>query len=304
VASAAPGPPRVVLEVSPKAERVVNPRLTRRLVELELADFEVPPREGQTGRVWTHFTIREAPPDGLRIELWERGVFYGTRKLSSEGSAQLIARRIALGAAELIRQMLQRRVREARALEEENAEREAQRLRLEELERWPGVMLETTVTGAAVGPGDALLVGPSLAGQLRFHQGSRLGIGAAWLFGTTDGNSSARWMELSIVPGHAFTVSPGLDLALELEAAAAMVHYPSAARVDDLANEHDTWSARATLGFKLEPRLSPELRFTLGPEIGAVLRRMHVEDSASNSRIGGFWLGGSVGLVFDPLGRF
>jgi hypothetical protein len=46
------------------------------------------------------------------------------------------------------------------------------------------------------------------------------------------------------------------------------------------------------------------LRFTLGPEIGAVLRRMHVEDSASDSRIGGFWLGGSVGLVFDPLGRF
>jgi hypothetical protein len=282
----------------------VNPRLTRRLVELELADFEVPPKPGQNGRVWTHFTIREAPPDGLRIELWERGMFYGTRKLSAQGSAKLVARRIALGAAELVRQMLQRRVREARTLEEETAERERQRERLEELERWPAVMLETTATGAAIGPGDALLVGPSLTGQLRFHQGSRLGIGAAWLFGTTDGNSSARWMELSITPGHAFALSPGLDFALELEAAAAAVHYPSAARVDDLANEHDTWSARAALGLKLEPRLSPELRFTIGPEIGAVLRRMHVEDSASNSRIGGFWLGGSVGLVFDPEGRF
>jgi hypothetical protein len=244
------------------------------------------------------------PPDALRIELWERGVFYGTRKLNAQGSAQLIARRIALGAAELVRQMLQRRVREERALEEENAEREAQRLRLEELERWPGVMLETTVTGAAVGPGDALFLGPSLSGQLRFHHGSRLGIGAAWLFGDTDGNSSARWLEVSLTPGHAFPVSPGLDVAIEVEAAAAAVHYPKAARVDELDGEHDTWSARATLGLKLEPRLSPNLRFTLGPEVGAVLRRMHVEDSASDSRIGGFWLGGSVGLVLDPLGRF
>lgn len=284
----------------------MNPRLTRRLVELELDDFEVPSRPGQAKelRVTVFFRIREAPPGSLRIELWERGEFYGSRKLTSQGSGQLVARRIALGAAELVRGMLQRRAREARAFEDEKNERERQRERLEELERWPGVMLETTATGAALGPGDAWLAGPSLTGQLRFHGGSRVGIGASWLFGEAARDASVRWLELAVTPGYAFTLSPGLDLAVELRAAAAAVHFTGVTAVDDIDAEHDTWSARSTLGLKLEPRLSSGVRLTIGPEFGAVLRRLQVMEATEESRLGGFWLGGSAGFVFDSLGRF
>jgi hypothetical protein len=275
-------------------------------MELQLDEFEVPPKPGQPKeqRVTVFFRIREASPESLRIELWERGDYYGSRKLSSQGTPRLVARRLALGGAELVRGLLERREREARAFEDEQTERERQRARLEELERWPGIMLETTATGAAIGPSDAWLAGTSLSGQLRFQGGSRVGLGVSWLFGQGANDASMRWLELAITPGHAFTLSPKLDLAIELEAAAATVHFTRVTAVDDIRGEHDTWTARATLGAKLEPRLGSGARLSIGPEFGSVLRRMHVEEGTEQSQLGGFWLGGSVGLVLDPLGRF
>lgn len=299
----------MIVEISAKAERYVDSRLTRRLVEIELSDAEVPPRAGDDSekRPTVYFRVLATSPDTLRVELWDKGGFYGARRLDSRDVKELIARRIALASAALVRDLKQRRVLEARAFEAEQAERKRERERLAELLRWPAALVEPRATGALVGGGEAYLAGPGLAGELRLKSGSRVALGANWLFGGApelSGTPSLRWLELAVSPSHAFALGPRFDLAVGASAAAAVVHFTRVSAVDGDPGSQDTWSARAAGRVLLEPHLGRNARLSVGPEIGVVLRRMPVHDQAAERhRLGGLWLGLSAGVTLDAWGR-
>lgn len=301
--------PRVIVEISAKAERYVDARLTRRLVEIELSDAEVPPRPGDDSerRPTVYFRVLATSPDTLRIELWDKGGFYGARKLDSRDVKELLARRMALAAGALVRDLAQRRHLEARAIEAEKAERERERERMRELLRWPAVLVEPNARAAFVGPGDLFLAGPGLSGSLRTKSGSSLAVGVSSLFGSAPPlahSGSVRWLELSMTPAHSFQLGPGLALSVGLGVAAAAVHFTRVASVDGDEGQLDSWSSRAALRVGLEPRLGRFATLTLAPELGAVLRRVPVVDGdGERHRVGGLWFGASVGLTLDPMGR-
>jgi hypothetical protein len=303
-ARAASGP-RVVVEITQRAEQQIDPALTRRLIALELGDIEMPPKPGAPWASYTtvFFRVFVVGADVLRIELWDKGEFHGARRVSGEGSRQLRARRIALGAGELARRLRQNRIAEARHLAEEQ-----QRIAREQAEReaWeykPTLALAAGATAAAVGPSDLWLAGPGLSGQLRLARGARIDLGVRVLAGSAPDvdDSSVTWLEMSLAPSYALRVSPSFDVTVGVLAAAAAVRAPGATAVDGVEGEHETWSARAALFAYGEPRLAPWARLSIGPEIGAVLRRIPLEDAAGAShRLGGLWLGATVALVLDP----
>lgn len=250
-----------------------------------------------------YFRVTVTKRGSVRVELWERGEFGGARSVSAaHGSAQIRSRRIALAAAELARRLRQKRLYEAqqRRAAKQRAERER---KAAAAARAPRVALIAGASGAAVGPGDAWLAGPTLAGQLRIRR-ARIAVGAAWMLGAVPlahGTPGTRWLELSLSPSYAVPLGRRLDLDVGLTAAAAAVHVTGRTALDGIDNEHDTWSARAIGHFYLEPRLSRALSLEFGPEVGAVLRRIPIADAQGNRRrLGGLWLGAELGVVLDP----
>ena len=297
--------PRIFVEISAKAERYVDARLTRRFVEIELSDADIPPRPGER-RSTAYFRVLALSPDTLRIELWDKGDYYGARKINPSDVKDLVARRVALAAASLVRDMRERRGFEAQARERENAAREKELAEVAELRRWPAVMLESQALAALV-PGDLLLAGPEIGGQLRLKQGSRVALGVAWLFGSVPaaaGSPSVRWLEVGITPMHAFHASPGFDLGVGMTAAAAALHFTKVDAVDDSPGQLDTWSARAALRLTAEPRLGRAARLSVGPELGVMLRRVPIRDVDGDAhRLGGLWLGVAACIALDPGAR-
>jgi hypothetical protein len=308
IAGATSGP-RVVVEITARAEQQVDSRLTRRLIELELGDLELPPRASEPHpRSYSSVFFRVLVPrtDALRVELWDRGEFHGARSVSGHGSRQLRARRVALGAAELVRRLREKRLAEARQLAEQQERAAREQAEREAWEQKPTLALASRASGALIGPGDLWLAGPGLSGQLRLGHGARLDLGARWLWGGSPELDQTRvtWLELELAPSYALRITPSFDLDLGLQAAAASVHLSRVAAVDGIAGADDTWSARAGVVALAEPRLSDGARLSLGPELGVVLRRIPVRDDAGRERqLGGVWIGASLALLLDPTNR-
>lgn len=303
VAAAPIAPGRVTLEIDAQAEGLVDARAARRLVALELSDVEIPP--GNFGRLGTRppalFYRVLGRAEQLRIELWERGEFHGARMVSGSGSPQLRSRRVALAAVELARLLRQRRLTEERR---EQARLRAERQAAEHRARAESALaLEATVLGALVGPSDLWLVGPTLGSRVAVSRALELGLGASWLLGESPTASALRaeWLELRMQPTYVWGRDESLRLAVGLDLAAAVVHLAGLGSVDAVPGQNATWSARAALDLRVEPRLGDRLRLTVGPMLGLVLRRMPIEDATGESRrLGGAWLGASAGVVIDP----
>jgi hypothetical protein len=305
-------PVQVVVEIDRRAARSLNDRLTRRLIELELGELEVPPPVGEDetdaslpSRSLFVRVLGEGD-DQLRVELWEHGVFHGARLVAvGEGtSAQLRARRIALTAATLGRRLRISRIREGRlAAERARLEAEAERA-AQQLPPPSRVALGAHARAAVVGPRGFWLTGPGLEGQIRLAGGERLDLGVSWLTGTApvlDGSPPLQWLELSAAPGYAFRLSERLDLVTGLEFAAAAVHVSRVVAVDDIAQQRDTWSSRAVGRVLFEWDAAPRAHLRFGPELGASLRRIPAVDRTGEAhRLGGLWLGASVGWELDP----
>lgn len=296
----------MVVEIGDSAKSLLDTRLARRLIQLELSDLHIPPdpalRRAPRGTA-LFFRVFGARGEMFRVELWDHGEFCGARLLTGErGSPELRSRRVALAAAELARRLHQRRLTE---LAIANAKRKgADNDKNDAARHWARLALGAGALAAWLGPRDAWLAGPELRGELRFPGGMRVGLGAAWLAGSVNGvpaSPGLRWFELSLSPGWTVKMDPAFDLDLGLNAAAAAAHFTRIAAVDGIPGELDTWSARAALHVWAEPRLGPGLRLALGPEVGAVLRPLPFRDETGvERRVGGLWLEAAVGVVLDP----
>ncbi len=290
----------VVIEVDPAGERLLDARAVRRLVALELSDVDVPVEPG--GAVSALFYRVLGDNRGfVDLELWERGTLYGSRRVSrADRAGHLFARRVALAAAELARALRQQRIAkrrvDSRRLARERAER---RHKLTRTLEGPLALR----SGVFAARGDALTVlgsnltlGFTLAGATRLDLGARVS-------GAELSDADARWtaLELELGPAHRFRLSSGLDLDVSTMLGVSALHVTGVRGVDDIREQDETWTARAALALRLEPRLSRWLRASFGLEGGQYLRAIPLETAAgATARLRSAYVGFGLGLVLTP----
>jgi hypothetical protein len=284
----------------------VNPAVLRRLVALELSEISMPvsPRQAGDGAHEGTLHCRVLPEDGaLRVEVWSRGESAGARRVSLQGTPALVARRVALAAAELARRLAHQRQAEARKLVRELLE--AERLTKIEAERrrrrTPALATRARAVGLFEG---AYLAGPSVAAQLNGDHPLRVEFGASWLAGgITELRAASPWsaVELEVTPAWVVPLSGATDLAVGVPLQAGWVQAgPALART---AGERDAWMLRAGLELRVQPRLSSRVRLDFGAAVGTVLRGVRIQDpgepAAPPGRLGGSFAALSAGVLLD-----
>jgi hypothetical protein len=300
-ASLARGGPAVV-EIDDSAESLLDARATRRLIQLELSEIDVPQAGGnKRARAPLFFRVVQVEHD-VRVELWERGEYHGARVvLGSNAAGQLGARRVALAAAELARRLQKRRLTQAereRLAELERA-REAERESRRALDG--PLALRPSLEVATIGDFAATLAGPRLLGQWTMAYRTRLEAGFAWFAGSAPAAANSEWLELSLAPMQRVSLAEAVDLDLGLTVAAAWLRLAKVRGVDAILDQNETWSARAAAVVRIEPRLGRQVRLSLGAEAGLLLREVPFQSlSGSAERLHGAWLGLGIGLVFTP----
>lgn len=291
----------VLVEIGDSAESLLDARATRRLVALELADIEVPPESGYKRNGSLFYRVLLVGKD-LRVELWQRGEYYGARTVSGTNAAgQLGARRVALAAAELARRL--QRKRQVQAERERAAQLIREQLAAERERRGLDgpFALRSSLEVAAIGDMDGALIGPRLLGQWTFPKRARIDVGMAWLSGSAPASANAEWLELSVAPMRRFSPATSVDLDLGLCVAAAWLRMAKVRGVDAIVDQNETWSARAAAVARFEPRLSRQVRLSAGFETGLVLRQIpYLPSNGVAQRLGGMWLGLGVGVVYTP----
>jgi hypothetical protein len=299
---------RPILEVDAGASHVVDARVAERFVALETADVEVPPPPGVVVRAPLYFRVVALPGASLRVELWELGRPYGARSVSSTGTQSLEARRIALAAAELARQLRERRVLEIAAARRERSSAHAPAPPRAGFPIYGRVAWSGGARAATIGVSDAWLVGPHLDASLRFSSGPRLTLGGAWLAGAADptdasgASRGARWLEVTLALTRSVSLSRRVDLDVGLSAALASVRLASSRDAGHASL--DTWSARGGALARVEAVLGRHVALAVGPDVGAVLRPIDTSGpDGAPGRLAGLWLGGTITAVVDPLPR-
>jgi hypothetical protein len=290
-----------VVEIDDSLGDAIDARAARRLIRLELADVDLRPPNGARRPAALFFRVLRSGPD-LRVELWDRGEFHGARIISStKAEGPLVARRVALAAAELARRLQKKRLSAAERERANDLRRSAERQREQALTVEGPFAVRTSIEGASIASFAGAMVGPSAHAEFSIHRATRLDLGAAWLLGAANDHSKLEWFELSLGPSQRFKLSGGLDLDVGAEAAFAVTHFGHVRAVDDISSERETWTARTAALVRLEPRLTRRLRLSIGGSFGLVLRRMpYLPVRADRELLGGVWLGLGVGVVLTP----
>lgn len=303
-ASAQPG--AAVLEIDPAAETILDARAVRRQVSLELSEIDLPPFATAPGT-----DPEPQPPLFVRVlgradrqvevELWARGELRGRRLVSGADSGQhLLVRRVALAAAELARRFRQRRLSAERTRQRELLELRllAQRRARRTLE---GPFALRSEAVAATGR-DFFDFGWGVSAENSLFRSFRIDAGARMLAGFEPGQKTRlTWLELNVGPAFRFHPSSRLDLDVAALVSVASVHASGVRSVDELPSQRDTWSARAGLALRCQPRLARWARLSVGAEGGLSLRAIPIERMEGRSEsLGGFYFGGALGVVLTP----
>jgi hypothetical protein len=299
-APARANPGVAAIEIDPRAESLIDARALRRRVELELADVAVPPPLGQREAA-LFFRVLYAGNGQLRVELWERGVAYGSRVVAgaTDGSP-LLARRVALAAAELARELSD--TREDEATDRVEAARRKYGLELAARRRTlDGPRAFRAGTAGAWSPKLAY-VGPSLAAELDVYRKARLDFDLSAGFGTAGRSAALETLSIGLGPARRLVLGPRCDLDLALRAAASLLEFSDARGVDLIAHERQSWTAGVEARVRLEPRLSRSARLVLGVGAGTLLRRVPFElESGRQRRFDGPFVAGELGIVITPF---
>jgi hypothetical protein len=279
----------------------VEARVTERLVLLEIDDIDVPPPLGSTGGPPLYFRILASGPTSLRVELWELGAPRGARSVSSAGSDNLRARRIALAAGELTRQLQRRRRSEIDAASRTPSGGPQPQAPEKGIPLYARFALDAGGRAAALGPSDAWVAGPWLGLGLGFSSGFRVSLGAAWLVGRApDFGGGARWFDADLSATQRIVKSATFHLSAGAEAGIASV------RLDDghdlgASPPFDTWSARAGVVARGGVPLGKAATLLFGPDVGFVLRPIRgFRADGSERSISGLWLGGTISIQLEP----
>jgi hypothetical protein len=261
----------------------------------------VPAAGGTRGAPVLFFRVLGRADGSLRIELWERGEYHGARTLSGAGeNPQLVARRVALAAAELGRRLS--RKREATLARDLRLRQSREALAREWRERTQEgpLGLRPELSFARV-PGKLWLGGQRVTGELSLHGPLRLDVGGELWAGSLTPKLEAELEGVGFGPAYRLGLSRQLDLDVGVQAAALLLQAPRARALDGVPDQNSSWTARLTGAARLELRLSRQLRLALGAEAGGLARSMHYVDAAgAPQHLHGGWWGVSLGVVFTP----
>jgi hypothetical protein len=298
-------PASVVVEIDAAAERLVDARSTRRLVPLELSDVAVPAGRARGAPV-LFFRLLGRPDRGLRIELWERGEYHGQRTLSSgTENPQLVARRVALAAAELGRRLARKREATLAREERQRALRAAREKEERERTREGPLALRSELWLGGV-PERLTLLGTRLVGEISLKRALRLDLSAelagGWLDGGRGSELAATLGGLRVGPARRFVLGSALDLDLGAGASALLLQVPGARSLDGVTDQTSAWTARLDASARFELRLSRQVRGALGAELGGLLRSVRYVglESGDPLWLRGMWWGAGVGVVITP----
>jgi hypothetical protein len=296
----AAAPASVVVEIDGAAERLVDARSARRLVPLELSDVSVPPGSGLRSPPVLFFRVLGRSDGSLRIELWERGEYHGARALSGAGAnPQLVARRVALAAAELGRRLARKReatlARDAKLRRAREARERDERQRTQD----GPLALRPELAVAAV-PSQLWLVGQRLTSELTLRGPLRLDVGGELWAGWLEPSLHAELEAVTLAPAYRLSLTRWLDLDLSAQLAALLVQLPTAQALDGISNQNSSWTARATGAGRLELRLSRQVRATFGLDAGALLRDVSYGFRDRHAELAGAWWSAGVGVVITP----
>jgi hypothetical protein len=293
-------PASIVVEIDAAAERLVDSRSARRLVPLELSDVALPTNGAVRGGSVLFFRVLGRVDGSLRIELWERGEYHGARVLSGAGeNPQLVARRVALAAAELGRRLARKREATLARDERQKKAREARAREANERTQEGPVALRSELSFAAV-PGKMLLFGPRVTGELTLRGPLRLDVGAEAWAGSLEPRLGAELQGISLSPAYRWTLTKSLDLDWGLQATALLIEVPRARSLDAIAQQDSSWTARLAFTPRLEIRLGRQIRALAGAEVGAFLRTVPYQGNEGPERLRGVWCGASLGIVVTP----
>lgn len=297
-AARAATPASVVVEIDAPAERLVDGRSARRLVSLELSEVSLP-ANAQRGAPVLFFRVLGRPDGSLRVELWERGEYHGARALSGAGeNAQLVARRVALAAAELGRRLARKREAQLARDEKLRRAREARlRAELERTQDGPLAVRPELVFARASG---LTGLGERLTGELTLRGPLRLDVGGELWTGWLADSAHASLQGVSLAPAYRFSLLRALDLDLSAQVSALVVQVPTATALDGISNQNSSWTARAGGAARLSLRLTRQLRAGVGLEAGGLLRRVGYTFQNRDADFGGAWWAGSLSVVFTP----
>jgi hypothetical protein len=298
-------PAIVAVEIGPRAEAALDARAVRRLVQLELADVNVPPEAGATDVRLFVRVLATSEAGQLRIELWELGEQHGARAVATgpapgaRGGSSLVARRVALAAAELARGLRQRR-RVAAVAAERVRRRADARARLLAGRTLDGpVALRVGAHGTFAER--LVLAGPVLDGELHVYRGLRLDVGAGWSFGAFDGDRPVEAWSLRLGPMKRFVLGGALDLDLGGRADASVLAFSRVNGADGQRGQYESWWARLEAVARLQPRLARSVRLSFGVTGGTTLRRPHLElTDGSRLAAGRAFFGAELGVVLTP----
>lgn len=295
--------PQVIVEISADARRLLNSRDTGRLIRLELAEVRVTPhptRHAEQG-LTLFYRVLTTDTGELRIELWERGEFYGARRVSTaHGDKKLLARHVALATAELAQRLSRAHSQRAKQLERERIELLAQERAREERTRRERWALVSGVHAAWLPRTRAWLAGPRLGFQLNHPRNGRLELTGGWFLGSPGAlprDVNLEWLELRLEPSYRFDAAE-LDLGFDIAAATALFTGP--VWLEGMERQRQTWSARAGAHVGYQPRVSQRLRLDVGADASVLLRNVWLEPSGSPPiDLGGLWLGLTLGVLVD-----
>jgi hypothetical protein len=291
----------VLVEIDGAAERVVDARSTRRLVPLELSDVAVPPLGGGRGVPVLFFRVL-GRDGGLRIELWERGEFHGARTLSGAGeNPQLMARRVALAAAELGRRLSRKR---QASLARDERLRESRIARQHELQQrtQEGPIALRAELAAALVPDSLRLLGQRVTVERSLYQRLRLDVGGELWGGALEPELVTELQGVSVGPAYRLPLTRFLDADFGASASAFLLQAPAARSLDGILYQDTSWTARVALSGRLELRLSRQVRALLGAEGGALLRPVSYASASGPETLRGSWWSLGLGLVVTPPG--
>lgn len=292
-----------VVEVAENVEELVDARLARRLIRLELADVELPPTLGPAPKSVPQRASMQAEEvvfvrllrsgETITVELWAQGQLSGERHLTASTNEQHQARRVALASAELAR-----RLRELRVVERQRVLR--QHLASAKADAAPSyvtkvnVGLSAALAGAWWADPSAMLLGPRLSLGSTAESGLGVALVASAL-GAADAAVVRSWTELAVRPGWVYRTSANTALHAGLQLGAGVVALAPSAQFEGSDLSRQTWNAKAAIDLRGEWLLSPRVSLIVSPELGWMMRDLEVTRGGAARDMGGFWLGVSLG---------
>lgn len=292
-----------VIEVADDVQTLVDVRLARRLIRLELADVELPqvngaaPTEGVQGspqkadEVVFVRLLRQG--ETLVVELWTKGEFSGERRLSTSDNEQHQARRVALASAELAR-----RVREVRVVERQRVLQEhlvASAANSPKYLTALNVGLDAGVSTGWWAAADTPLLGPRVSMWGVTEAGVGLGITGTAMTAMASGVVRS-WTELALRPSWLTQVNSALSLGFGLQIGASVVGVSRQASFPGSEVSHQTWASKVALDAHVEWAITPRMSVIAAPEFGWMLRSLVVETPERTRSLDGAWLGVALGV--------